>query len=109
MDLQTPVVKASPSFKLYAKRLEKLRILKLEDFLFHIPFRYDDYSLTSKIREVQAGETITVKGSVEEIKTLYTRKWKSLQRAKIKDDTGSIDILWFNQPYLSKTIKTGDA
>jgi len=108
MDLQTSISQASRIYKMYARRLEKLGILKLEDFLFHIPFRYDDYSLVSKIGQVQAGETVTIRGTVEEIHNQYTRKWKTLQRAVVKDETGNINVLWFNQPFLTKAIKKGD-
>ena len=108
MDLQTPITQSLRSYKMYAGRLEKLGITKLEDFLFHIPFRYDDYSLVSKIGEIQAGEIVTIKGSVEEIKNQYTRKGKTLQKAVIKDETGSIDVLWFNQAFLTRVIKKGD-
>ncbi len=107
MDLNTPIKKASRSYKMYSSRLEKLGIIKIEDFLFHIPFRYDDYSLVSKIGEVQEGETITVSGEVTDIKNEYTR-WKKIQKAKVNDDTGEIEVIWFNQPYLTKTIKKGD-
>lgn len=108
MDLQTPVSSVSHAYKMYARRLEKLGILSLKDFLFHIPFRYDDYSLVSKIGQVQAGEIVTIRGTVEEIHNQYTRKWKTLQRATVKDETGSIDVLWFNQPFLTKAIKKDD-
>lgn len=108
MDLQLPVSEVSRAYKMYARRLEKLGILKLEDFLFHIPFRYDDFSLISKIGQVQAGEIVTVKGTVAEIHNQYTRKWKTLQRAVVKDETGNIDVLWFNQPFLTKSIKKDD-
>ena len=108
MNLQTSVRDASRAYKMYASRLEKLGIRNLGDFLFHIPFRYDDYSLVSKIGEVQAGETVTVKGIVQIIENRYTRRFKTLQKAIVKDDTGSIDVLWFNQPFLTKAMQTGD-
>src|ERR1035437_6420138 len=108
MDLQTPVSDVSRTYKMFRGRLEKLGILTLKDFLFHVPFRYDDYSLVSDIARVQAGETVTVKGSVEEINNTYTRRFKTLQRATVKDDTSSIDILWFNQPFLTKAIHKDD-
>jgi ATP-dependent DNA helicase RecG len=108
MDLQTPVSEVSRTYKMFRGRLEKLGIVTLKDFLFHVPFRYDDYSLVSDIAQVQAGETVTVKGTVEEIDNHYTRKWKTLQRATVKDSTGNIDILWFNQPFLTKAIHKGD-
>ena len=108
MHLQTSVRDASRAYKMYASRLEKLGIRNLRDFLFHIPFRYDDYSLISKIGEIQAGETVTIKGTIEKIENQYTRKFKSLQRATIKDDSGYIDILWFNQPFLTRAMKKND-
>jgi ATP-dependent DNA helicase RecG len=109
MDLQTPVKETSRVYKMYASRLEKLGINILGDFLFHVPFRYDDYSLVSKIEKIQAGETVTVKGVVEKIENQYTRRSKSLQRATVKDETGSISVLWFNQPFLTRVMKQDDS
>ena len=108
MDLNSPLSLLSRAYKMYAKRLEKLGIFKLEDFLYHIPFRYEDFSLISKIGIVQSGETVTIRGKVEKIANQYTRKWKSLQRATILDETGQIDVIWFNQPFLPKAIRVGD-
>lgn len=108
MNLDTPINQAGPIFKKYSSRLEKLGINKIEDFLFHVPFRYDDYSLISKIGNAQPGETVTIKGEVMEIKNEYTRRWKNLQKAKVADETGEIDIIWFNQPFIPKIIKKGD-
>ncbi len=93
---------------MYASRLENLEIYKIEDFLFHVPFRYDDYSLVSKIGVVQAGEKVTVRGEVLDIKNEYTRNRKRIQKAKIGDDTGEINAIWFNQPFILNTIKKGD-
>ena len=108
MDLQTPIEEAGGIYKKYASRLEKLEINTFYDFLFHIPFRYDDYSLISKIGNVQAGEIVTIHGTVIEIKNEFTKSWKRLQKAKVQDETGTIDIIWFNQPYLINVIKKGD-
>ena len=80
----------------------------MEDFLYHIPFRYEDYSLVSKIADIQLGEIVTIKGEVTEVKNEYTRRWKNLQKAKVADETGEIDIIWFNQPFIPKIIKKGD-
>lgn len=109
MNLETPIKEAGPFLKKYSSRLEKLGIKKIEDFLYHIPFRYDDYSLVSKIANIQPGEIVTIKGKITEIKNEYTRKWKNLQKAKVADETGEIDIIWFNQPFIPKIIKKGDA
>ena len=108
MDLKTPLNQASKAYKMYARRLEKLGILKLEDFLFHIPFRYEDFSLVSEISKVQPGEIVTIQGNVKEIKNQYTKRFKTIQRAVIADETGQLDIMWFNQPFLARVLIVGE-
>src|SRR3989337_937228 len=108
MDLQTPVATAGRVYKLYARRLEKLRIKTFEDFLFHIPFRYDDFSIVSKINRVQPGEVVTIQGTVSQITNEFTKNFKRLQKAEIADETGTIEVVWFNQPYLTKIIHRND-
>jgi ATP-dependent DNA helicase RecG len=109
MDLQTPITKGNRSLKMYAGRLEKLRIYTYEDFLFHLPSRYQDFSIISKIGHVQAGETVTVKGRVMDFKNQYLRgaRIKTIQKATIMDDTGGIELVWFNQPFLVKSFEKG--
>lgn len=92
---------------MYARRLEKLGITKLEDFLYHVPFRYDDFRLISKISEIQPGETVTIQGKVLEIKNQYARRF-TIQKAKVDDGSGVLEITWFNQPYIIKSINEGE-
>src|SRR5258708_2083677 len=108
MNLQTPVTDAGRVFKMYAGRLEKLGIKKLADFLYHIPSRYEDYSLLSTVDKVQEGEIVTIQGKVLEMKNVFTKNRKKLQQAKVSDETGVIDVIWFNQIYLTKTIHKDD-
>jgi len=108
MNLQAPITTAGRIYKLFARRLEKLEIKTFEDFLYHIPFRYDDYSLISKINKVQPGEVVTIQGIVSEIKNEFTKNFKRLQKAEIADGSGSIEVVWFNQPYLTKVIHQND-
>src|ERR1700731_3540445 len=106
MDLHTPITKGNRSMKMYAGRLEKLEIRTFYDFLFHLPSRYEDYSVISKIAEIQPGETVTIQGQVLEIKTNYMRgaRIKTMQKATVTDGTGTIELTWFNQPFLARTI-----
>lgn len=92
----------------YAKRLEKLGIATIEDLIYHFPFRYDDFSLISPISRLQPGETVTVRGVVEKIRSEYTKNGKKIQKATLADSSGKIEAIWFNQPYLAKTIKSGE-
>ncbi len=107
MDLQTKIPEISRAYKMYARRLEKLGITKLEDFLFHSPFRYDDYRLVSKISDVQVGETVTIQGKILEIKNQYARRFV-IQKARVDDGSGVLDITWFNQPFIVKSLSPGN-
>lgn len=93
---------------IFAKRLAKLGIETLEDLIYHFPFRYDDFSFVSEISRVQPGETLTIRGQMLSIKNEYTRTGKKIQKAQVFDASGKIEIVWFNQPFLVKTIKVGE-
>ncbi|OGG03199.1 hypothetical protein A2W14_07250, partial [Candidatus Gottesmanbacteria bacterium RBG_16_37_8] len=108
MDLQTPIRQGSRIYKIYANRLARLGIFKVEDFLYHTPFRFDDYSLVSKINKVQPGETVTIKGKVVDIKNIFTRGFRRIQKSTVTDETGTIETIWFNQPFILNIIKKGD-
>jgi ATP-dependent DNA helicase RecG len=92
----------------YANRLAKLEIQTIEDLICHFPFRYDDFSLVSSVGRLQAGETITIKAKVEEVKNEYTKNGRKIQKAVVSDPSGKLDLIWFNQPFLVKTIKVGE-
>lgn len=90
-----------------SKRLERLNISTVRDMLLYPPFRYNDYSLVSDISMVQMGETVTVKGTVRSHINLFTKNGKKIQKAVIADGTGTIDVIWFNQPFLVRSIRPG--
>src|SRR5581483_335839 len=106
MDLHTPITRGNRAMKMYASRLEKLNIHTYYDFLFHLPSRYEDYSIVSEIAQIQPGETVTIQGQILEIKTNYLRgaRIKTMQKALVTDGTGTIELTWFNQPFLTRTI-----
>jgi len=106
MNLQSPITKGGRSLSMYAYRLEKLEIFTFEDLLFHLPFRYEDYSIISKIGQLQTGETVTIQGKILEIKNQYLRggRIKTIQKAVVVDDSGSVELVWFNQPFLIKSL-----
>ncbi len=90
----------------YQRRLKKLGIKTVKDFLYHFPSRYQDLSKIIPISEVRLGETVTIVGKILDIKS--TRTWKkriSLTEALIEDQSGAIKIIWFNQPYLQNYLK----
>ena len=95
----------------YQKRLKKFGIKTVQDLLFHFPARYDDFSDIIKISDARQklGEVICIQGKITEIENAHTwKKWMNLTEAVVQDDTSSIKVIWFNQPYLAKTLKEDD-
>lgn len=91
----------------YQKLLEKLDIFTIEDLLYHLPFRYEDYSNVKSISELAEGDVVTVKGVLGPVENIYTKYGKRLTKGKILDHTGELDIVWFNQQWIKKTLNTG--
>jgi len=108
MDLKTSVDSLFMVGPAHAKKLQKLNIQTLEDLLYHFPFRYQDYSLISPIFKIQPGEVVTISGELSSIKNEYLRSGRKIQKAQVIDRSGRIEIVWFNQPFLVKTLKVGE-
>jgi len=89
-------------------KLNHLDIFTPHDLLYHFPSRYLDFSHIVPIINLVINESATIKGEVIHFQNIFTRSHKNLQKAIIKDSTGSVSLLWFNQPYLSTSIKKGD-
>lgn len=94
--------------KKYANVLKRLEIETMEDLLYHFPFRYDDFSQTLKISQLSKGTNATIEGTIESSKIARTWKRKMmLTEGIIKDETGKIKSVWFNQPYVSDLLIEG--
>lgn len=92
----------------YAKKLQSLGIKTARDLLFYFPFRYDDFSDITKIADVEIDQIATIQGQVVEARNIRTfKKRMALTEAIIEDDSGAIKAVWFNQPFLTTTLRTG--
>ncbi|QQS39553.1 ATP-dependent DNA helicase RecG [Candidatus Woesebacteria bacterium] len=105
MDLITSVSHIPSIGPSYTKKLEKLGIFNIHDFLYHVPHRYYDFSKTTLIANSQVGETVTIKAKVQDIVSTYTKKRKQMQLISVSDKSGSLNVVWFNQRYILSTLK----
>ncbi len=85
----------------------KLGIFTEADLLNFYPRTYDIFKPVTPIQSVMAGEVHTVAGKITE--NLKSKKIRNLTitTAKIKDDSGVMELTWFNMPFLQKTLRTG--
>lgn len=89
-------------------KLNKLNIYTPINLLYHFPSRYIDFSHITSISDVVENENATITGKLINFQNIFTRSHKNIQKAIIIDKTGQINLIWFNQPYLSKNFKIGE-
>jgi ATP-dependent DNA helicase RecG len=109
MTLNTPISDLSRVGKTTAAKLQKLGLRTVEDLIYYFPFRYEDYSQIKQVSELKSNEPVTIKVKVQLIAN--RRSWKAkkiLTEALVADDSGSLKVVWFNQPFLIKNLKVGD-
>ncbi len=91
-----------------ASRLAKLGIQTIRQLLWHLPARYEDYSLSVPIADVTPGQKQSIQGTVISIVSRHIfPKRMTITTATIRDDSGAIRAVWFNQPYLEETLAEG--
>jgi len=105
--LSNPVTDLPSVGEVYAKRLRHLKIKTIRDLLYHFPFRYQDFSQTKKIRYLAEGDEVTVAGEVIKVEVIRAKGGKLLTKAAVADETGAIEAIWFNQPYLKQALEEG--
>src|SRR3989339_1115085 len=109
MNLSTKISQFPRVRKTVVKRLEKLGIKTTADLLFYFPTRYDDFRQIVKVKDLCEGAAVTVKVRVEFISNKHGwRSHKTVTEALVSDETESLRVVWFNQPYLAKSIKSGE-
>lgn len=72
-----------------------LGISTVEDFLTFYPIRYLDKSKVYKVSNLsESNLDVQLKGKITQVQEIQTGKIKRLS-AKFQDDTGSMDLVWF--------------
>lgn len=93
----------------YQKTLEKIGIFSVRDFLFHFPFRYDDFRRLVSLSQEFLGQAVTVEGRIVKGKLNRIFKRKITVTEIILEDTNGklIKATWFNQPYILESLPAG--
>lgn len=87
--------------------LNNMDIFTVEDLIEHFPREYDDRSDIKTISELVPNEVNTFIGSIYGNADTIRIKNMVLTKAKITDQTATVNVVWYNQPYLKNTFKSG--
>ena len=88
--------------------LARLGIVTIEDLLYHFPFRYEQGGGEASIAGLVPGTSVSIVGTLEKLET--RKSWKRkipVSEGVLRDTTGKIKCMWFNQPYIAKMYHTG--
>ena len=88
--------------------LQRLRIETVEDVLWSVPWRYEDRSVMTPIGNLVPGMVASICGIVGKCESKRTRNRRlSVLEVGIEDQSGRLQVLFFNQPYLEDTLTVG--
>ena len=85
-----------------AETLKKYGIRTVRDFFYNLPRDYENYETPTSINNIRPGKVV-VRGKIDSISTRRARRCNlSVTEGVIRDDTGAIKTIWFNQSYRAK-------
>jgi ATP-dependent DNA helicase RecG len=85
-------------------KFAKLKINTVLDLVEYVPKRFDDYSKVIRISQIKPGP-VSLKAKIHSVKSRYSKKGLHMTEATASDNSGSVKIVWFNQPYRANSIK----
>jgi ATP-dependent DNA helicase RecG len=91
----------------YQQLLANLGIQTIRDLLYHLPTRYIDLSQITLIDQLEAGEMQVVQAVVESVKSVRLKGGRTMTTAVVYDTTGPLQLTWFNQPFMAKSLSVG--
>lgn len=85
-----------------AKLLKRVNLCTVGDLLYCLPRVYENYRTTVNIEDLRPGKVI-IRGKISDLHIIRTsRKRLTITQGVIRDDTGAVRTVWFNQPYRAK-------
>ena len=107
--MQTPITVLPGIGEKKAAAFQKLGIHTLGDLLSYFPRKYDDRSRMVPIAMAIPEDTCCVEAMVTTVPTHNRiRRGMEITKFRIADDTGVMEISYFNQPYIKNAISTGE-
>ncbi len=91
-----------------AAQLSGRGLATVEDLLYHLPFRYEDRRDVTAIGEAAAGESGIFVGRLTGLRSGRIRRGRGILTGTLTDDTGSLELVWFNPVrYIADALRVG--
>jgi ATP-dependent DNA helicase RecG len=86
--------------------LKKRGLTTVADVLGYYPRDYEDYTNLNSISSLSPGK-VSLKAKIVQVSSRYTRRRFHITEAVASDNSGSVKLVWFNQPYRKSGLKIG--
>jgi ATP-dependent DNA helicase RecG len=86
--------------------LARLGILTVADLIRHLPMRYERQEAEASIEQIVPGTISSARGEITATRIVPRGKLPRFE-AVLVDDTGRLDLVWFNQTYLKGKLFPG--
>ena len=92
-----------------AKDFAKKGIRSAEDLLYYLPRGHEDRTRFFEIADCPVGEFVCIKAKIySPVKETRIKKGFTLYSAVIFDDSGAMNVVWYNNRFLKNAFKSGD-
>ena len=106
MDLASSVEDVKGIGPKTAELMHKAGIFCLRDLLYYLPRDYENFQQAQKISELRPGQ-VTIKAKASDLKLSRKGRGLTIVEASLRDESGAIRAVWFNQPYRIKQLDAG--
>lgn len=100
-------VKIKGMGKVAITKFHKLGVETLYDLLYYFPRAYEDRSNSKNISSLLENEFAVVRGKIVDTKRQFINR-KIMFRAMLRDETGILELVWFNNKFVKNSIAVGD-
>ena len=106
---EVPITKLSGIGEKRAALFRKLGIETVGDMISYYPRSYENWSDTTDIGAVQPEEKCVVRGKVmTPVNTIRISGGRMMAKLSISDDTGYLNLVFFNNKYISSMLRYGE-
>jgi len=88
-------------------KLVKLGLRTIRDLLEHRPRDYQQAVGETPISNLFGEEEAVIAGEVRRVSVRPTRRRLTVLKAAVRDESGEISAVWFNQPWLADKLRPG--
>lgn len=90
------------------KLFNNLGINTVQDLIYYFPRDYEDRSIKKPIMSLVDGEKVSFDATIKgDVRLNKTRTKLSITKAEAVDESGKVELTWFNSPYIKTSLKSG--